>query len=69
MSNIGVPGIILIIIVFALIALFFVSFSVFISKLLKNSSKNSNQPDLENRLNRMEDELRSINKKMDNQDR
>ncbi|MGE7118727.1 DUF4083 family protein [Peribacillus sp. NPDC046944] len=68
MSNIGVPGIILMIIVFALIALFFVSFFAFISKLLKNSDKNRNQPDIDSRLTRIEDELRSINKKMDHRD-
>ncbi|MFJ7637762.1 DUF4083 family protein [Peribacillus sp. NPDC097225] len=68
MSNIGVPGIILMIIVFVLIALFFVSFFAFISKLLKNSDKNRNQPDIDSRLTRIEDELRSINKKMDHRD-
>lgn len=68
MSNIGVPGIILMIIVFALIVLFFVSFSAFISKLLKNSDKRNNQTNIDSRLNRIEDELRSINKKMDNRD-
>lgn len=65
MSNIGVPGLILVIIVFALIVLFFVSFSAFISKILKNSGKNHNQTDIEHRLSKIEDELRSINKKMD----
>ncbi|MFJ7678993.1 DUF4083 family protein [Peribacillus sp. NPDC097264] len=68
MSNIGVPGIILMIIVFALFALFFVSFTAFISRLLKNSGKNRNQPDIDSRLTRIEDELRSINKKMDHRD-
>ncbi|MGE7602381.1 DUF4083 family protein [Peribacillus sp. NPDC097675] len=68
MSNIGIPGIILIIIVFALIALFFLSFSAFIRKLLKNSDKSHNQTNIDSRLNRIEDELRVINKKMDNRD-
>lgn len=65
MSNIGVPGLILVIIILALIVLFFVSFSAFISKILKNSGKNHKQADIDHRLSKIEDELRSINKKMD----
>ena len=68
MSDIGMPGIILSIIVFALIVLFFVSFTAFISKLLKNSEVKSNPSNIDSRLNRIEEELRSINKKMDNRD-
>ncbi|MFJ7744593.1 DUF4083 family protein [Peribacillus sp. NPDC097295] len=65
MSNIGVPGIILLIILFALTILFFVSFTAFIRKLLKNSDKRNHPSNIDSRLNRIEDELRSIHKKMD----
>ncbi|MBK5484631.1 DUF4083 family protein [Peribacillus sp. TH16] len=51
--------------VVALIVLFVVAITLLIKKLLAISNKkNSNQLDIENRFDRVEDELNSINEKM-----
>ncbi|MEC2056498.1 DUF4083 family protein [Peribacillus psychrosaccharolyticus] len=50
-SNIGIPGLILIVVIFALIILFMVSFILFIRRLLINSTqKNKNQIALNEKL-------------------
>ncbi|WP_397444192.1 DUF4083 family protein [Peribacillus sp. R9-11] len=48
--------------VVALIVLFVVAITLLIKKLLISNKKNSNQLDIENRLDRVEDKLNSMNK-------
>lgn len=65
-SGVGIPGLILLIIIFGLIILFVVSLILFIRRVLTNSTRtNQSQLDIKKRLDAIENKMDLIMQKRD----